>query len=229
MSKETCRRLDLGDLFYRFNILSAFKDTEIQQLVRYCRKTTVRRNESISTKSGNIQFVICGSLIVEYTDKDCTKNYWIKRISVGECVDISALLDIRRNAGINTRAEKSTEILAIDKTVFLQLALSNAEVVKNILTEQARCLAEYESQRIIMATMPVMRRLKNYIRQNTVRQGDLLFYDHKYSLAKISCLLGASREMVSRCMKQLVDSDQLTYVSKIRYQVSESFLTSDPD
>ncbi len=208
-------------------IFSCLDDQAITELERVAVRRHFPKNAVLFSKgdeSDSIYIVDFGkvkAVIHDEEGREIILNSFGPRDYFGEV----ALLDGEpRSATMITK--DPTQVLIIYKRDFQKILLSNTEMVFNLLRELLKKLRDATDKIENLAFKNVYGRIVNLLLQLAKQKDDYWVIDERLTHQEIANMVGSSREMVSKIMKELVIGGYITSEKKrisIRKKLPSSF------
>ncbi len=152
-------------------------------------------------RSDSLYVVLYGRVKVYVSDRDGAEVI-LGIIGARECFGEMALMDdTPRSASIMTL--ESTRLSIVSKNAFKECLVRNPDIAYNLiraLNQRVRTLSENVKN---FALLDVNGRVARILRSLAVTQGDSLVIEQRLTHQQIASMVGASREMVSRVLKDL--------------------------
>lgn len=191
------------------NELAAFADVSI---IKNFPKNTILFSEGDHTDS--IYIVCTGKVKVTIIDQQ-GKEIILSLLGPGEYFgEMAALVDGEtRSACVMTR--EASQLLILSKDVFKNILSTHSDVVFKLLKESLDRLKEANKKIESLALMDVYGRVARLLTQLAITKDDSLIIEEKLTHQEIANMVGSSREMVSRVIKELVNGGYLSITKKI--------------
>jgi len=168
-------------------------------MLRAIPRHTVVLNAGDSTD--NIYFVLSGSLKVQVSDED-GREVILTILGQGEMFgEMGVLDDSPRSASVV--AVSPADLVTIAKTDFKRLMQENFELSWHVMCNLTRRLRDADRKIESLALMDVYGRVARLLLEMSEEVDGLKVVRKKISKQDIAKMIGASREMVSRVMKDL--------------------------
>jgi CRP/FNR family cyclic AMP-dependent transcriptional regulator len=188
-------------------LFAGLSGSELEQLEKMavCRK--VLRNTTIvraGDKTDSLFVIVSGSAKV--LNRDAEGNEVILTLlAAGECFGEMGLIDgSPRSADVV--ATERCELLEMAKTEFAKALAGNVELCLNIMKSLVQRLREANRKIESLALMDVYGRVARLLLDFSEEENGLRVIRRKVSKQDMAKMVGASREMVSRVMKDLEHS-----------------------
>lgn len=195
------------DLIRRVPLFSMLSDAQAQTIAESVTKQRFRRGEAIvqSGKKANALYIILnGRAHVVATDTR-GREAILANLKQGDYVGEMSLIDNQPHSA-TVRAEVQTDVLVLGRTQFARILPENAAMTYAIMKVLVQRLRQADRKIESLALMDVYGRVANALLDlsELTSDGHSLIKE-KVSRQNIAKTVGASREMVSRVMKDLED------------------------
>jgi CRP/FNR family cyclic AMP-dependent transcriptional regulator len=204
------------DILRDIPLFSCLDDDSLDGLSKVAVKKTFPSHTILLTEGDKTDslYVICsGKVKVEISDEH-GKEVILTMLGPGEYFGEMALLDGKpRSASVVTR--EPTEILIISRNDFRNILISNPDAVFNLLRGLLKRLREANEKIESLALMDVYGRVAKLFVQLAKPKGPKLVIGEKLTHQEIANMIGSSREMVSRILKELVTGGYITVERKV--------------
>jgi CRP-like cAMP-binding protein len=202
------------DLIRRVPLFASLTPAQVEALALEVAKRRFKRNEAIvedGTKSDALFIILSGRARVVMTN-DKGKEVILATLRVGDCVGEMSLIDNQPHSA-NVIADVQVDALMLTRDGFTKCVLSNAATAVAVMRGLVSRLRKANQQVASFALMSVYSRVARVLLESAVpnRLGELLI-EEKISHLNIAKMVGASREMVSRAMK---DFETQSFVQKL--------------
>jgi CRP/FNR family cyclic AMP-dependent transcriptional regulator len=187
--------------------IPVFQGLEAERLEEVTRCATLRRVARGTTvvQSGettdNVYFVLNGSLKVLVSDED-GREVILTIINQGEVFGEMGVLDAAPRSATVT-AVAASDLIVIAQSDFRQIMANNFDVCLRLMCNMARRLRDADRKIESLALMDVYGRVARLLLDMAEPYGENSIIRKKVSKQDIARMIGASREMVSRVMKDL--------------------------
>lgn len=191
------------------NELTAFADASI---IKNFPKNTILFSEGDRTDS--IYIVCSGKVKVTIIDPQ-GKEIILSLLGPGEYFgEMAALVEGEtRSACVMTR--EASQLLILSKDIFKKILSTHSDIVFKLLRESLERLKEANKKIESLALMDVYGRVARLLTHLAVSKDNSLIIGEKLTHQEIANMVGSSREMVSRVIKELVDGGYLSVTHKI--------------
>ena len=188
-------------------LFSGLGDEELGLLLRYAVKKTVSRNALLFAQGGpgDALYVIQrGKVKVVLSDAD-GKEVILSVLGPGDFFGEMALIDDEpRSASVMTM--ENSEFYVISKSDFQACVARQPELATNLMRHLSRRLRAADHKIGSLALMDVYGRVAGTLLQLAERDGDKRVLTGRYTQKDIASMVGASREMVSRIIRDLTEA-----------------------
>jgi len=191
-------------------MFAGLSESQLEQIAKMAVRRKVPRNTTIvhaGDSTDSLFVIVSGSAKV--LNRDVEGNEVILTLlSAGECFGEMGLIDgSPRSADVV--ASESCELLAITKPDFMKALAGNVELCLNIMKSLVLRLREANRKIESLALMDVYGRVAKLLLDFSVKENGLRVIRRKVTKQDMAKMVGASREMVSRVMKDLERSGYL--------------------
>ena len=195
------------DLIRRVPLFSMLSDAQAQTIAESVTKQRFRRGEAIvegGKKANALYIILNGRAHVVATDTR-GREAILANLKQGDYVGEMSLIDNQPHSA-TVRAEVQTDVLVLGRTQFARILPENAAMTYAIMKVLVQRLRQADRKIESLALMDVYGRVANALLDLSVFTSDgHSFIKEKVSRQNIAKTVGASREMVSRVMKDLED------------------------
>lgn len=191
-------------------MFGGLSEAHLEQIARMAVRRKVPRSTTIvhaGDSTDSLFVIVSGSAKV--LNRDVEGNEVILTLlSAGECFGEMGLIDgSPRSADVV--ASESCELLVITKPDFMKALDGNVELCLNIMKSLVLRLREANRKIESLALMDVYGRVAKLLLDFSVKEDGLRVIRRKVTKQDMAKMVGASREMVSRVMKDLERSGYL--------------------
>ena len=195
------------DLIRRVPLFSMLSDAQAQTIAESVTKQRFRRGEAIvegGKKANALYIILNGRAHVVATDTR-GREAILANLKQGDYVGEMSLIDNQPHSA-TVRAEVQTDVLVLGRTQFARILPENAAMTYAIMKVLVQRLRQADRKIESLALMDVYGRVANALLDLSQLHSDgSSFIKEKVSRQNIAKTVGASREMVSRVMKDLED------------------------
>lgn len=193
------------DLIRRVPLFSMLSDAQAQTIAESVTKQRFRRGEAIvegGKKANALYIILNGRAHVVATDSR-GREAILANLKQGDYVGEMSLIDNQPHSA-SVRAEVQTDVLVLGRTQFARILPENAAMTYAIMKVLVQRLRQADRKIESLALMDVYGRVANALLDVSELNSDgHSFIKEKVSRQNIAKTVGASREMVSRVMKDL--------------------------
>ncbi len=209
-------------LLQNIPMFAGLTDAQLEQIAQMAIGRKVLRNKTIvhaGDSTDSLFVIVSGSAKV--LNRDIEGNEVILTfLAAGECFGEMGMIDgSPRSADVV--ADESCELLEIAKTDFTKALANNVDLCLNIMKSLVLRLREANRKIESLALMDVYGRVAKLLLDLSVEENGLRVIRRKVTKLDMAKMVGASREMVSRVMKDLEGSGY------IRIEEGRIVLTED--
>ena len=175
------------------------------------QKRRYRRGELIVEQgktSGALFMIVAGTARVLSHD-DRGREVIIATLASGDCIGEMSLIDGEPHSA-TVRAEKQTDVLVLGSEAFLSCLHDNVAMMDSVMRSLVHRLRQADKQIRSLALMDVYGRVMSVLQELSEEdeKGNKVLYK-KVSRQDVAKMVGASREMVSRVLKNFEDTGVL--------------------
>ena len=182
--------------------------------------TTILREKE---KSDSLYIILYGKVKIYVSEDDGTEVI-LNIQGRGDCFGEMSLLDeAPRSASVMTM--ESTRLSIMTKAAFRDCLLAHPDIAFNLirlLTQRVRALTQNVRN---LALLDVYGRVARTLLHLATASGDKLIVEQKLTHQEIANMVGASREMVSRILKDLANKGYIK-VDRKRITINEKLSTT---
>ena len=209
-------------LLLNIPLFAGLTDAQLEQISRMAIRRKVPRNTTIvhaGASTDSLFVIVEGSAKVLNRDSEGNEVI-LSLLGAGECFGEMGLIDgSPRSADVV--ANESCELLVISKADFMRALADNLDLCLNIMKSLVLRLREANRKIESLALMDVYGRVAKLLLDFSVKENGLRVIKRKVTKQDMAKMVGASREMVSRVMKDLEHSGY------IRVEEGRIVLTED--
>jgi CRP/FNR family cyclic AMP-dependent transcriptional regulator len=187
-------------------VFADLDDEALLQLSSTCKHHTFKKNTELIRQGeiGKNLYIIESGRVRVYVASEDGREITINEESGGSCIGEIALLDDEPRSASVVTLEK-TEAIAISKAAFQECVTENPAIAFAIIRTLTRRLRSATGGLKSLALDNVYRRLAAKITELAVEDEDnVLRLQQRYTHQDLGNMVGASREMVSKVMAELV-------------------------
>lgn len=201
------------DLLRRVPLFSMLSDEQLQALATAVVKRRVKRGERVVTqgqKSDALSIILSGRARVLMTDTGNGREVILATLQTGDYFGEMSLIDNDVHSA-SVEAETQTDVLELARNEFLRSLADSAPMAYGIMRGLVQRLRHADRKIGSLALMSVYGRVANVLLDAAKIDpaGDMTIRD-KLSRQDIAKMVGASREMVSRVMKDFEEQGFVT-------------------
>ncbi|MGD8567082.1 MAG: Crp/Fnr family transcriptional regulator [Gammaproteobacteria bacterium] len=197
------------------SLFSDFSEAELQAISNVTAVRTYPKNTIIISEGDNSDslYAILSGKVKVYLSDDEGREIIINIQGAGEYFGELALLDdAPRSASVMTLEE--TRLAVISKSAFEECLTKHPELGLRIIRELSARLRHLTQNVKSLALMDVYGRVARTLLDMAEPSGDKLEIRQKLTQRDIASMVGASREMVSRILKDLSTGGYITIQNK---------------
>ncbi len=199
-----------GSVLQNIPMFAGLSEDQLEQIARVAVSRKVPRNTTIvlvGDHTDSLFVIVSGSAKV--LNRDAEGNEVILTLlGAGECFGEMGLIDgSPRSADVV--ASETCELLEIAKTDFIKALAANVELCLNIMKSLVLRLRVANRKIESLALMDVYGRVAKLLLDLSEQEGDVRLIRRKVTKQDMAKMVGASREMVSRVMKDLEASNYI--------------------
>jgi len=206
------------DDFFQINpLFSGLSETERQLIIRAARKKAYPKNTIILSEGDNTDslYMVCkGQVKVSIVD-EYGKEVILALLGPGEYFgEMTAMADgVSRSACVVTR--EACEMMVLQKDDFRKVVKDNPDVVIALLKKSMERLREANKKIESLALLDVYGRVARLFTNLSRPCGGVQVIEEKLTHQDIANMVGSSREMVSRVLKELSSGGYITVTNKV--------------
>lgn len=214
------------DLLRRVPLLSSLTFTQAQIISTVVGKVSYRRGDVLveqNQRSDMLFILLTGRVRVVSTDSSGRQLYR-NTLSVGNFFDEISLVDEKPHAA-TVVAEIKTDVLTLPRVDFLNCLQQNGIFAMSIINQLACRLRQADQKIEFFAYKNVQSRVRQILVERALPSFDgSLVVTERITRQDLARMVGASREMVSRVMKDMelkgfIKTDELSHIT-----ISDSLL-----
>ncbi|MFC1523903.1 Crp/Fnr family transcriptional regulator [Thermodesulfobacteriota bacterium] len=205
------------DLLRKNPLFSCLKDEELESFSRVAVKKTYPKNTILFSEGDNtdsIYFISSGKVKVTIIDQS-GKEIILSLLGPGDYFgEMAALVeDAPRSACVMTR--EACQFFVISRENFRDIVTRHTDIVFSLLKGSLDRLKEANKKIESLALMDVYGRIARLFLQMAKQNGENLIIEEKLTHQDIANMVGSSREMVSRVLKELTNGGYIASSKKI--------------
>ncbi len=210
---------DIKELLKSFPLFSDLSDEDLSDIEKIVKKKKYTKNEIILYQfdPGDSLYIISrGKVKVVLFSKD-GKEVLLSNLGPGEFFGEMSLLDgLPRSASVV--AIEDSEVIIVNRRDFLELIRNHPEIAMRILTEMSKRLRSADQKIGSLILMDVYGRVARVLVELAEKEGKRINNDivieTKLRQQDIANMVGASRETISRVLKDFVQNGFITIDGK---------------
>ncbi|MCA3072204.1 MAG: Crp/Fnr family transcriptional regulator [Rhodocyclaceae bacterium] len=198
---------------------AALPESDLQRLAstarqRKCPKNTVIMSQGDDTDSLSLYIIASGRIKVGISDEE-GKEVILSILGPGQFFGEMSLVDDHpRSANIETM--EASEFVVVNKDDFKRFLSQNFDMALSFMKELVRRLREADKKIESLALMDVYGRVARVLLDMAEETVDgRLMIKRRLTKQDIARMIGASREMVSRVMKDLVEMNHVSFQGSV--------------
>lgn len=197
------------------SILSALKKNELDILFGIGRKEFYERNTIIVDEGDhtNCAYVINSGKIKIFLSDEQGKEIVLSELEAGEYFGEMALID-KEARSASAMTMEDTELTIISQKNFRECLQSNPEISERIMLDLVTNLREANKKISSLVFMTAYERVANMLVASANDQNGLLVVDEKPTHQHIANVVGASREMITRILKNMAEDGHISISGK---------------
>lgn len=199
--------LTTSDLLRRVPIFAGLTQAQMSQLSGNVAKQRYKRGELIieqGQKCGSLFIILSGRARVIVTDKRA-KEVILATLGPGDCIGEMSLIDGESHSA-SVRTDIQTDVLVLSHAEFVRCLAENQNMAFWIMKGLVQRLRKSSDMVSSLALMDVYGRVAKVLMDTAQPLGDdELVICEKMTRQDIAKMVGASREMVSRVMRDFED------------------------
>lgn len=196
-------------------LFSALPKDAITRLEAHTRRRQVPKNTLLMSDGETAEamyLVLSGAVKVFLSDAD-GKEVILARLATGDYVGEMALIDEQPRSASVMSVEDS-ELCVLSKNGFQQCLAEHPDIARHIMRGLVQRLRDADRKISSLALLDVYGRIAQLLLELGQPEDGLLIIKEKLSQQEIANRIGASREMVSKIMKDLAQSGHIAVESK---------------
>jgi CRP-like cAMP-binding protein len=196
--------LSTPELLRRVPLFEHLSDTQAISLIGALEKKRFKRSEHLveaGAKSNMLYVILSGKASVVVTNSS-GKELVLATLGVGDCIGEMSLLDNQPHSA-SVVAETQIDALSLSREGFNSCILHNAQMAVSVMRGLVMRLRKANQKIASLALFSVFGRVARYL-LDMAEDGEVghLIVKKKVSHAAIAREVGASREMVSKALKE---------------------------
>ncbi len=212
------------DLLRRVPLFTMLSDDQLRSLAAAVVKRRFKRGERIveqGQKSDALSIILSGRARVLMTDSSKGREVILATLQVGDYIGEMSLIDNDVHSA-TVEAEIQTDVLELGRSEFLRSLAESGSMSYAIMRGLVQRLRHADRKIGSLALMSVYGRVANVLLDaaKAAPAGDMIIRE-KLSRQDIAKMVGASREMVSRVMKDFEEQGFVTPLENGAMHVKE--------
>jgi len=194
------------DLIRRVPLFAMLTPAQAELLADAVAKRRFKRGQLIveqGKKSDALYIILSGRARVLMTDRK-SREVILATLQPGDYIGEMSMIDNQPHSA-TVEAEIQTDVLVLGRKEFTRCLPENATMAYAVMQGLVRRLRHADQKIGSLALMGVYGRVANVLLESAVPDDGRLIIREKLSRQDIAKMVGASREMVSRVMKDLED------------------------
>ncbi|WP_043425471.1 Crp/Fnr family transcriptional regulator [Curvibacter lanceolatus] len=193
------------ELLRRIPVFSRLTPSQAESIAEALEKRRFRRGEVLVQQHAHsdlLFILLTGRVRVTSTDK-CGRQLVLCKLRGGDLLDEMSLIDNEPHTA-TMQAETHTDVLTLGRTDFLRCLQENTHVAHAVMVRLVQRLRQADRKIESFALLDVHGRVIRSLLEHAEQGPDgTMVIREKISRQDIAKMVGASREMVSRVMKDL--------------------------
>lgn len=207
----------MDNLFEKSALFSGLGCDELQLIARAAQKKVYPKNTIILSEgdtTDSLYMVCSGKVKVSIVD-EYGKEIILAILGPGEYFgEMTAMADgAARSACVMTR--EACELMVLQKEAFRKVVKNNPDIVFSLLNKSMERLREANKKIESLALLDVYGRVARLFTNLAKADGGVQVIDEKLTHQDIASMVGSSREMVSRVLKELSSGGYISVTNKI--------------
>jgi CRP-like cAMP-binding protein len=207
-------KLTNQDLIKRVHLFEMLTPVQVESLTSALTKQRFKRNECVVELGGQsnaLYIILAGTARVVLTNEK-GREVIVASLRTGDYIGEMSLIDNEPHSA-TVVAETQLDVLTLSREGFSKCVMGNASTSLAVMRGLVRRLRQANQKIASFALSGVYERVAKILLESAVKSSDgsLLIHD-KYSHLEIAKMVGSSREMVSRAMK---DFEEQSFIRKL--------------
>ena len=193
------------------SFFSDLAEDDLEQIAEHAVLESFMRGALVITEGdpADALYVVISGRVKVFLGSDDGKEVVLTILVPGECFGEIALLDEEPRSASVAAMEK-TKLLVIRRDPFLELLQGNPILTRSMIRSLAHLVRRLTDSVQSLALKDVYRRIVEILERRAVSEGELRVINERLTHQLLADMVGASREMVSRIMSDLVKGEYLT-------------------
>ena len=191
-------------LLQNIPLFAGLPEAQLDHIAKMAVLRQVPRHKTIvfvGAKTDSLFVIVSGSAKVLNRDAE-GREVILSMLEAGECFGEMGLIDDSPRSA-DVVANEACELLVISKADFTRALSENTELCLNIMKSLVLRLREANHKIESLALMDVYGRVAKLLLDNSEKENGVRIVKRKITKLDMAKIVGASREMVSRVMKDL--------------------------
>ena len=190
---------------------SGLAEDDLEQIAEHATPESFRRGALIISDGdpADALYVVINDRVKVFLGSDDGKEVVLTILGPGESFGEIALLDEEPRSASVAAMEKTT-VLVIRRDRFLELLRENSDLSWAMIRSLSHLVRRLTGSVQSLALNDVYRRIVEILEQRGVFEGEVRVINERLTHQLLADMVGASREMVSRIMSDLVKGGYLT-------------------
>ncbi len=190
---------------------SGLAEDDLEQISEHATPESFRRGALIISDGdpADALYVVINGRVKVFLGSDDGKEVVLTILGPGESFGEIALLDEEPRSASVAAMEKTT-VLVIRRDRFLELLRENSDLSWAMIRSLSHLVRRLTGSVQSLALNDVYRRIVEILEQRAVFEGEVRVINERLTHQLLADMVGASREMVSRIMSDLVKGGYLT-------------------
>ena len=191
-------------LLQNIPLFAGLPEAQLDHIAKMAVLRQVPRHKTIvfvGAKTDSLFVIVSGSAKVLNRDAE-GREVILSMLEAGECFGEMGLIDDSPRSA-DVVANEACELLVISKADFTRALSENTELCLNIMKSLVLRLREANHKIESLALMDVYGRVSKLLLDNSEKENGVRIVKRKFTKLDMAKMVGASREMVSRVMKDL--------------------------
>ncbi len=196
-------------------LFSSFDSDALSEIENVAAKRKFSKNAIVFSKGDDTDslYIVASGKVKAIINDEEGKEIILSLHGPGEYFGEMAFIDQEpRSATVVTK--EATQLLIIHRDDFRKKIFSDPEIALNLLKVLLKRLRKATDKIENLAFKDVYGRIANLFLQYSRPEGDTKIIEEKLTHQEIANMIGASREMVSKIMKELIDGGYISINKK---------------
>lgn len=200
-------KLSNQDLIRRVPLFANLEPAQLESLASNVNKRRFKRGEHVVEQGQNsnaLYIILSGRAHVVMSDNK-GREVILATLKVGDCIGEMSLIDNESHSA-TVEADVATDVLVLGREEFNRCVLENTATAAAVMRGLVQRLRKADQKIVSLALMGVYGRVANLLLDSAESTDDgFMVIKEKLGRQAIAKMVGASREMVSRVMKDFED------------------------